>query len=64
MATIRLPNGDRYIGEIQDGQFVGVGTLEFFNGDKYVGEFRDNCYHGHGVLTYANVICCQFRTTR
>lgn len=33
----RSPNGDRFVGEMQDGRRHGHGTLYYANGDMYMG---------------------------
>ena len=52
--TINYVNGDRYVGDVINGQLHGVGTLTFANGDKYVGAFADNQRNGEGTYTFAN----------
>ena len=53
--TLRFANeGERYVGEIKNGQSNGRGTFFYASGitDKYVGEFKDGLYHGLGVIYY------------
>lgn len=44
-------NGDRYIGESENGQPHGTGRLERADGRTYTGEFRDGEIIGSGSLT-------------
>jgi len=44
-----LPNGEKYYGELKDGQCHGQGTITFKDGSKYVGEWKDDKYHGQGT---------------
>ena len=45
--TYIYPNGEKYVGEYNDGKFNGQGTFTSFDGDKYVGEFKDgNFWNG------------------
>ena len=43
--TKQFENGDRYVGELQYGEFQGEGTYFFVNGDRYEGAFN----HASGV---------------
>jgi len=43
-----------YVGEIENGEPNGQGTLTKPNGDKYVGEFRDGKRNGQGTYTWSN----------
>lgn len=52
LATVPLPNGDLYEGEMEDGRFHGLGTYIFTNGDKYTGKFSKNLMHGYGEFTW------------
>jgi hypothetical protein len=57
--TFTLANGDKYVGEFNDGKFNGQGTNFYlednqFKGDKYVGEWKDGKKHGQGTYTHAN----------
>jgi hypothetical protein len=45
-------NGEKYVGEWQNGQESGEGTYTYSNGDKYVGEFKDSEFNGQGTFTY------------
>ena len=46
--------GNRYIGEVLNGERHGKGTFTENNGNKYVGEWKNGKMHGTGVLTLAN----------
>ena len=41
-------SGDKYIGQIQDGQFGPYGEFFYANGDHYIGEWKDLKRHGQG----------------
>lgn len=47
-------NGNKYVGEFQDGKANGQGTSTFASGAKYVGEVKDNKANGQGTYTYAD----------
>ena len=51
--TQTFTNADRYVGEIQNGQFHGQGVFKFASGERFEGEFRDGKFHGQGVYTWA-----------
>ena len=52
--TQTFTNADRYVGEIQNGQFHGQGTYFFSNGNEYEGRFHEGKYHGQGVYKFAS----------
>ena len=39
--TLTYLNGEKYVGEFEDGKKHGQGTYTFSDGRKYVGEFKD-----------------------
>ena len=41
----------KYVGEINNREPNGSGSLTFSNGGKYVGEWKDGKEHGQGTLT-------------
>ena len=45
---IKFSNGDKYIGQIKNGEMHGDGTYIFSDGDKYIGKFRNNKFSGYG----------------
>lgn len=49
----RLPNGDRYAGDIVNTKPHGEGVYVFAGGNKYVGEFKNGKPHGIGEFTFA-----------
>eukprot|EP01122_Echinamoeba_exundans_P012936 TRINITY_DN5557_c0_g1_i1.p1 TRINITY_DN5557_c0_g1~~TRINITY_DN5557_c0_g1_i1.p1 ORF type:complete len:872 (+),score=212.71 TRINITY_DN5557_c0_g1_i1:68-2683(+) len=48
------PNGDVYVGPLQDGQKHGRGVLNYSDGSKYEGEFKNDLREGKGEYTFAN----------
>ena len=52
--TQTFANADRYVGEIQNGQFHGQGTYFFSNGNEYEGAFHEGKYNGQGVYKFAS----------
>jgi hypothetical protein len=46
--------GERYDGEMRDGQMDGHGVLNTGDGGRYEGEFRDGKAHGFGTWTTTN----------
>ena len=54
IGTYIWDNGDKYVGEHQDGKEYGQGTFTFANGNKYVGEYQDGKMHGQGTYTWAD----------
>jgi len=46
--------GNRYVGELKNGQRHGQGAMTYANGDKYTGQFKDNKIHGKGTYTWAD----------
>lgn len=44
-------NGDKYVGEFENNEYNGQGTLTFANGDKYVGVFKDDEPNYKGTYT-------------
>ncbi len=53
-ATLELPDGSRYDGELKRDRMHGIGLLVWSNGDRYEGEFRDGLMHGDGDFSFAN----------
>ena len=47
-------DGTKYVGDWQDGNFNGQGTLTYSNGDRYVGQWKNGKKHGTGSYSYAN----------
>jgi len=53
--TVSLPNGDKYIGEINaSGEKQSNGMYMWANGDTYQGDFKNDKKDGHGVYTWSN----------
>ena len=52
--TYTWPNGEKYVGEWENGERHGYGKFSYFDGDVYVGEWRLGQHHGHGSLTRAD----------
>ena len=46
--------GTKYIGNWQQNQMHGKGTMFFGNGDRYVGDFKFDKYDGEGIYFYNN----------
>ena len=57
------PNGDEYVGKIQDSERVGYGTYtwkaaeEGHSGGKYEGEYKNNKKDGKGKMTFPDTGC-------
>jgi hypothetical protein len=52
---LRLPNGDKYIGELnKKGDKINGGTYCWQNGDFYMGEYKADKRNGKGIYTWAN----------
>ena len=50
--TFTLANGDKYVGEFNDGKFNGQGAYTHTNGNKYVGEYKNGKPHGQGTYFF------------
>ena len=48
--VVNLPDGARYVGEIEGGAFHRRGILTFGSGARHEGDFRDGRFHGAGEL--------------
>lgn len=44
-----LADGDRYVGQFQDGRLAGEGALYYADGSRYQGRFANGHPHGRGV---------------
>jgi len=52
VGQVNFPNGEKYVGEVREGQPHGQGTFTWPNGEKYVGEWRDGQRNGRGTFTW------------
>ncbi len=50
--TYLYPNGNRYIGDFNEGKPNGKGILYCANGNKYIGHWQDNMQQGEGKFTF------------
>lgn len=50
----KLPNGDSYMGQMEDGKPHGYGVYISTKGDRYDGRWEYGVEQGRGTLTYAN----------
>ncbi len=50
--TYLYNSGDKYVGELDNGEPKGKGELHYQNGDRYVGEWDFHAPHGKGVMYY------------
>ena len=54
IVAVELPDGVRYVGELEGGAFHGHGVMTFASGARYEGSFRGGRYHGAGVYDWAD----------
>ena len=54
VGEVTFPNGEKYVGEVKDGQPNGQGTYTWANGAKYVGQWADGQRNGRGMYTWPN----------
>ncbi len=47
-------NGDKYIGDFQDGKPQGTGIVYYQNGERYEGQWKTDAPNGKGVMHYAD----------
>ena len=47
-------NGDKYLGDFENGLKEGKGIMTYSNGDKYEGEFAKDVKEGYGIMLYNN----------
>lgn len=52
--TINYANGDKYIGNFENGKAEGQGSFIYADGGKYIGTFKDDKFDGQGTLAYAD----------
>ena len=52
--VINYKNGDKYVGDIVDGEPNGIGMLTFVNGTICFGEWVNGMMNGYGVIKYAD----------
>lgn len=50
--VINYPNGDKYIGELQDGKKHGQGLYIWESGDVWYGEWDNDQRYGHGIYAW------------
>ena len=50
--TMTFPDGARYEGDWESGEFHGKGTYTFPDGRRYEGDFESNKFHGKGTMTF------------
>jgi len=58
-SSFEFANGDRYIGEVRNGEMHGIGTYYFACGDLYHGYFVNGSRDGIGIYTHSNG--CQYQ---
>lgn len=46
--------GGSYLGPMENGQYIGTGTFEYYNGGTYTGSFVNSMRDGDGIFTWAN----------
>ncbi len=49
---MKFSNGDKYIGQIKNGEMHGDGTYIFSDGDKYIGKHQKGKFSGFGEMSY------------
>jgi hypothetical protein len=49
--TYTWPNGAIYVGEFENNEMHGQGTLKWSSGEKYEGAFANGAMHGQGIYT-------------
>ena len=54
VGEMSFPNGEKYVGEVKDGQPNGQGTYTWANGAKYVGQWTDGLRNGRGTYIWPN----------
>ena len=50
--TYSTTNGFMYVGEFEQGRYLGQGSAFYPDGLMYVGQWKDGKYHGQGIITY------------
>jgi hypothetical protein len=58
-SSFKFANGDRYSGEIRNGEMHGIGTYYFDYGDLYHGYFVNESRDGIGIYIHSNG--CQYQ---
>jgi len=48
VGEVKFPNGEKYVGELKEGQPHGQGTFIWPNGEKYVGQWQNGQRNGQG----------------
>ena len=50
--TIVYENGDKYVGEVQNGKRHGKGTMTYADGTQYYGSWKNDNKDGYGTEYY------------
>lgn len=54
VGEVDFPNGEKYVGEVREGQPNGQGTYTWANGAKYVGQWTNGQRNGRGLYLWPN----------
>lgn len=54
VGELNFLNGEKYVGEVRDGQPSGQGTYTWANGAKYAGQWSNGQRNGRGMYTWPN----------